>query len=238
MHEAIGTRCATPRQRENPEVVVRRFILPTLLAFLVSASSARAELIFFDTFAAFNAATTGLTLIDFEGLAPDHGELALTRSPGLTVAGTNFSFEAPADLDPFVFGRGLFEAEGSIFGINNSVLGLFGGGGQDPNIFVTLPRFVSAFALDIGITADATFSLSTGDVFDQHVGGLDFIGVVSTVPFNTLTITTLDGVAIDNFGYGDTTTSVPEPSTALLIVTGLVMAAFRRPKRTRQRVVE
>src|SRR5690349_4274570 len=111
------------------------------LAFGTSASSAQGGFIFFDNRAAFDAATSGRTLIDFEGIAPD-GDNAPVPPGG--ISGVNFTTTVVSVQGDFVVtfaisGKGQTFPGTSVLGTQQSTL--------DPDIVATLPGSYRAFAV-------------------------------------------------------------------------------------------
>jgi len=114
---------------------------------------------------------------------------------------------------------------------------------------MTLPSFVDTFGygyavLSTGaVTAATTISLFSGatpvgalaynGVPDPTFSG-GFAGIESTIPFNIVRVTfnsvAAPAFALDNIRTA-TTTTVPEPSTMLLIGTGIMVLVFFRRSR-------
>jgi hypothetical protein len=201
-------------------------------AFTASAAPAQAALIFFGDRASFNAATTGRTVVDFEGIAPDGSFTFFPAPPGVTLSGANFSISRPA-------------SNGNLFGIGdnfyytgNSVLSSQQSTATNDNVQVTLPGGFTAVGLDYGsfFGPTFTFTLSTGESFTRTApvfAGLSFIGVVSTVPITSLTVSAPPGdvVNIDNFTFGQAV--VPEPAT-LAVFGALAAGALGLRRRVRK----
>lgn len=110
--------------------------------------------------------------------------------------------------------------------------------GGSPNILITLPKSVTAFAVNYGDGSDFVHMiLSNGYSQDlvSHTSDLTapgFVGVVATTPFNTVQLTTNNGwLNVNDVSY-DTSVGLPSPvpeaSTWALILVGfgaLVLAA-------------
>jgi hypothetical protein len=107
-------------------------------------------------------------------------------------------------------------------------------------IVITLPSATTAFALDFNTlftSTTETFSLSNG--FSTSVSNtaninsgpnLEFIGFISTDPFNTITLSVPNGQSLVIADF-TTASAVPEPSTwamMLLGFAGLGFMAYRR----------
>jgi hypothetical protein len=113
---------------------------------------------------------------------------------------------------------------------------------------ITLPSEVTAFALDFSaLFADttATFTLSNGfstsvvaNDFSAPNLGTQFLGFLSTTPFNTITLSVPAGDTswvVEDVTTG-TANAVPEPSTWALLLTGFLgIALVARRQATRLR---
>jgi len=105
----------------------------------------------------------------------------------VAVSGVNFDLVIHSG-NLFVIGKGYYYAD-------RSALSAQGQTGSTPqNLAIKFPGS-TAIALDYGqinVTADFTFTLSTGEVFTTHVPPLlNFFGVTSDVPITQLTVTML-----------------------------------------------
>jgi len=156
------------------------------VSFFVPAEAARGGFTLYDTRADFDAATSGRTVIDFEGIDPLGLGYSVPVPPGITLSGVNFSASPPPAGQSgglVVAGPGLVFPGNSVLVSQASVL--------DPDIIATLPGPFLAFGVDFGAvtqgeaTTGVTFTLSTGDTFTRTVapGDLTFVGLVSTDPF-------------------------------------------------------
>lgn len=164
---------------------------------------ARAAVMFYTNRAAFEADTTGLTAINFEGIA-DSGSFVYTPSPsGLSLSGINFA-DNTVDKQ-YVIDSGFpgYEFMGSDFLSSTSP-------GSTADITFSNP--VTAVGTDISGIArygiPFQFALSTGESFiyrpqEENIG---FLGFTSTTPITSLTISPLDsldnGPQLDNFTVG------------------------------------
>ena len=176
----------------------------------------------------------GSTLTTFTGLADG------TEVNGLTVNGILFNYS---------LGNGQVTIDGGPGPTNNiTPPNIVSIGNNTGVLSVTLPSFVDTFGygyavLNTGaVTAATTISLFSGatpvgslsynGVPDPTFSG-GFAGIGSTVPFDIVRVT-FNSVAAPAFALDNirTSTAVPEPSTMLLIGTGIaVFLLFRRTRK-------
>ncbi len=191
----------------------------TKMAFLVVALGlaveAKASLTVYHNASDYQAATTGLTTIDFNGIASSGGFVSYGNGP-LTLSGVDFT----SNGSMFVIDPGFY---GSPYGEGGFLNSDF----TQPNniITATLPGPATAIGMNFGGLfsggiVDFMLTFSDGSTVNasttQSIGGgsLDFIGVTSTVALTSVQITMPDTPyynAIDNFSVG--LSAVPEPST-------------------------
>jgi hypothetical protein len=183
----------------------------------------------FTDLATFNANTTGIQTIDFEGLAAPGSYENYYPPSGLTISGVNFSSYRvmtvydSSSFQPLNFGSGAILA-----GINS--------------ITVTLPAGVTALGSDIMTYTPYGESfgqiiLSTGEVFSSNslpYPNRQFVGFVSTTDIASVTFNTgASNAILDNFRFGtgsNNATSVPEPFTIIGTLIGGAAAMRMRKK--------
>jgi hypothetical protein len=200
----------------------RNLVTTIAAALLIFAGQARAGVVAYTSQAAFNAASTNLTSVNFNGLAPVGGFTYYGDS--LTVGALNFSGTGGFRL--FVIDPGFAPPSWS-YNSGNQVLTdnfgvpFFGGSG----LTTFFPAGTTAASLLIGdfSSTTATITLSTGDVFTVPITGqpnLDFYGFTSTTPITSINLTDLIGApVIDTVQYGQ---AVPEPTSLALLGIGAV----------------
>jgi hypothetical protein len=211
--------------------------------FLLICPQSKADTVYTSR-SAFNSATTGTTLIDFTGLAGPTGDTGLLGSP-LVIDGASFTTPGPGsvtsptymyfDTPAYTDGDYLAVDYGSPDTINvsfpgSTAVGFNAGGifGNPATLTITL--------------SDGTVETYTNPANDSAQGGtLGFFGFTSLNPITSVSVTFLPESsqfgAMDNFTYGTALppSTVPEPSSFILLGSGLLVsaAAFRsRSSRT------
>jgi hypothetical protein len=176
----------------------------------------------------------GSTLTTFTGLADG------TEVNGLTVNGILFNDS---------LGNGQVQIDGGPGTTNNIVPPNIVSVGDDTGVLsMTLPSFVDTFGYgyavlnQVPVAAATTISLFSGatSVGSLSYNGIPdplftggFAGIESTIPFNIVRVT-FNSVAAPAFALDNirtATTAVPEPSTILLIGTGITVFVFFRRTR-------
>jgi hypothetical protein len=212
------------------------FWLAALTVWATLATPARADIILYNNRAAFNAATTGATTFNFDGLAPINSFTFFGAGP-VTVDGVSFTTAGNSNI--FAIGRdfagGLFAFDAANVVLQDNTM--------PSNFTATLPPGTTAFGVDLGsqatITGTGTLTLASGGVFNFPITipgrpGLEFLGVTSTEPIASFTVATGD------FGlsFADVTlaqTNIPEPSSLALLGLGIAALAGWRRRRRKQR---
>jgi hypothetical protein len=214
--------------------------LAVLAALLAPVKSAHGAFVFYPTRAAFDAATTGVTTIDFEGIAPPGGFSYFGRPGSLTLSGVMFT--TPGNADLYVISSTFYPG----YNLGSGDF-LQSGNGTPSSLTATvqLPGVFTAAAFDLGtfdtINSQVTVQLSTGDQFTTSAPfpTPTFVGFTSTVPFTSLSITITggdrrDALNVDNFAFGSAVSAVPEPSSQVLLALGslgLLGYVWRRARR-------
>ena len=193
---------------------------------------AQADVITFDSEAAFLAATGSLAFESFETATSSSATQVDFTGGSFSCTGTSFC--------PGFFGiSGAFAQDGSTSVFYAS---------PDEATF-TFDTAINTFGIFIGGAGDVanitlTALLSNGDsatVLDNYSGSFDvfgdnsqYFGIISDMLFTSITFSpnnSGDGIFFDSMSYGSTSTSVPEPGTLALLGIGLFgMGMARRRK--------
>jgi hypothetical protein len=198
---------------------------------IVGAIPAHAAIVAYADLASWSAAAGSFNTVT----VPDPGPSGSQTEPigGFNFGGMNFT-------NP-VGNNNLFIV-GPSFGANPPVLSDQAvNQGDTLSILITLPSFVTAFALDYGTFggSNVAFTLSNADsvTLGSVPGGYgtpSFFGVTDTTPFETIllesTETGFGGMHVNNLrgaGIGQPA-AVPEPLSLLLISAGLGLIAVKR----------
>jgi hypothetical protein len=182
----------------------------------------------FTDLATFNANTTGMTTIDFEGLAPSPGSIVYGAT-GLTISGVNFQGPIPDYLtaldDPTFFN---FSPSANLYTPVGSITAI-------------LPAGINAIGFDLlntGGSLPYIIALSNGETFSFGSSPLPsrkFAGFISSLDIASISVGRGNSffTALDNFKFGtadNTAMSVPEPFTIIGTIVGGT-AAFRMRKK-------
>ncbi|MDQ6701061.1 MAG: PEP-CTERM sorting domain-containing protein [Acidobacteriota bacterium] len=221
-------------------------LLPVLIT-----GSASGGIVTFNDRAAFTAATSGLTTIDFGTAAPPPVGFVTTYPSGLTLSGATFSNTVAGFSTSTVsrsyccptYARG-FDQLATTNPTNSTGASVSGG------INVALPSGATAFGLDLfTVVVGNTFGTNQ-DKVDVTLGGQTFVvatpaapatifaGFVSTTPLSSVTIVPeLTGAVQPQLDIGNVSfnrgspASVPEPGTIGLTAGALLALAFRALRR-------
>jgi hypothetical protein len=208
--------------------MVRHILLISLAGIFLSVmpTSAAAGVIVYNDLASFQAATTGLTDVNFNGIAPSGSFVYSPTPPGFTRSGVTFNITnaLPGDgLD--VTARNYYSP--TIYP-NDFLIPSFSPRATTVES-ITLPSGATAVGLDLGtfLGGALTFSFSTGDQYVDSsaatFGSTSFLGFTSSAPITSLTIGYVnanEALVIDDFQFG--AAIVPEPSTVTLAGLGIL----------------
>ena len=222
-----------------------RLFLSLLLfaaVWVVSTATTQAASVTFTDRSTFNAASTELATIDFNGIASAGGFAALNSPTTLyTSSGIGVTFTVNPGTSLHVFDNGFTNVgygPGGYLGVGLINL-------PEVILDLTFSTPITAAGLDImssGSFANATATLANGDVLPFSVVGFmpRFFGFMTTTPIVSLTLRTPlgGGFLIDNFTFGQAVgqaNPVPEPTTMLLLSTGLAGVAAKVRRRRGER---
>src|SRR2546421_269144 len=164
--------------------------------------------------------------------------ILISSPPGFEQALVSFNLVAGSD-------GALFLVTPSFYGTPSQVLSSQVSGTGLDGLAIALGGNVTAVALDFDTLrcvnnrclpgGTVSFGLSSGDTFTRmsvSTPNMGVVGLTSSTAFDALTLTVhgtpgvFNGVLnVDNFSFGPRTSVVPEPSTFVLLVVGLVGAA-------------
>src|SRR5262245_29782749 len=198
------------------------------------ASTAPAAPTFFDTEAAFLAATAGgtLTLEDFENFNFSQTTSITTLPSGLNLSSSNSNF-VDINIATLCAGTGSCVSFSTISG-GTTVTFTFDSG---------LPNAFGVFLGDLGTATGfgTTLTLATSSGASQAFaipasaqGDERYFGVIDTVGSVSATITNTesgDSVYIDNVRWGNDSPAVPVPATLALLGLGLAGLGWSRRKK-------
>ncbi len=207
-------------------------VLMASIAMIASVKEADSQVILFNNRTSFNAAATGLTLIDFNNQVISPATFIFYPGGTVTLSGVTFTSNASLFAVNPAFNGGYDLGDGTVLSFQ----------GTNPSVLtVALPTNTKAVGFDFGAFAASNFSftLSTGQSYILPGNATPsatpaFAGFVSSTSIAFLTLSSTDGGnQIDRFAFGRTA-AVPEPGTVALLVTGGVtfsLALVRRRRR-------
>ncbi len=210
-----------------------------VLALLSSGATSRAQVVLFTNPGSFQAATSGLKIIDFNDQIPAGSTSRGYANGTVTLAGVTFTSNnqrlftvAPA------FDRHYNLGDGPVLHWE----------GTWPRILtINLPANTTAVGMDFGADGAAPFdfALSTGETFTltgcvTPTSSPTFAGFTSVAPISSLSVTVSEHVIItqiDRFSFG-ARAAVPEPGALALLTGAACFAAnllLRRQKQSQDR---
>lgn len=204
---------------------MRRLLCFMLLLF-VAHGAAWADT-FYSSSAAWNAAVTSTTNVNFEGIVPPNGFNYYGFGPGagITVGGVQFSV-GPAGTDNLLFVLG-----DGYYGFPVSTIAPQSESGTVNDLLITLPASVTALAFDYSgfvTSGGTTVALSDGvsvALPSYNAPTLQFFGVTSSSGITWVDITVGGlGLNLDGITYG-TANPVPEPGSLALTGVGVLAVA-------------
>jgi hypothetical protein len=206
----------------------RRIVAACLGIIVGVATHADAgQLTVYNSQSSFDAATTGLKDVNFNGIVGPTSFIDYAIPPGYTdpATGTNFTFNSGLDIN--ITGRNYYsptDFPDDFLVASTSV--------QDSaSEIITLPTSETAVGLMFSTFSAATFvfTLSNGDSYTDaatpSLGNVAFLGFTDTSAFSSLTISVPSGndtTILLDFQYGTAVpgTTVPEPTSLALLGMG------------------
>ena len=195
-------------------------ILSLMITALATVSQASSVTVYTSR-SAWLAATSGVTNIDFNGIAAVGSYVSYGSGPVVIGGATFTSNDSMFVIDPAYYGFPYPD-------------GFFNADYNTPNLVtIVLPGSYTAVGFDFGslFTGGASFDVTLGGVGTLTVastgstqdGVLGFAGFISSSAFNTVTLSMPDAPnynAVDNLAYGGS--AVPEPTSLVLMGSGIL----------------
>jgi hypothetical protein len=224
----------TGMKKRNLKIV--GWCAPIALVIGLGSLAAHADS-YYNSGAAWTAALSGSpTTVNFEGIAPDNSFVSYGVGPGsnTTVGGVNFAVGAAGtDNIFFILGDGYYSYPMSTISLQPFTF-------NDPaDLLITLPSAVTALGFDFGnFSGDGTATITLSDGSVQTVTApaswdLAFFGVTAPGGITSVEITVPNsyGLQLADLSYGTAATATPEPSSFLLLGSGvLALAGMMRRK--------
>ncbi|NQU23769.1 MAG: PEP-CTERM sorting domain-containing protein [Candidatus Nealsonbacteria bacterium] len=190
----------------------------------------------------FNATYPGLTVLDFEGIAPPGGDIPAPAFPGVNIEGASFGLSSSSpgliaivDAENELWADPTFTAPSDV-AIVNSLSGW--------RMLVEFDEPAAAVGLDVNIgfadgpstrieafngdTRVANVTRPTSNAFDTFVG-IAGVGDITRIEIHAVAQDRGNSVMIDNLTFG---TPIPEPSTFVRLCIGTIgLLVYARRKR-------
>lgn len=202
---------------------------------LLCATTANASVMFYSDLASFTAVAPTYETINVPdvglGTSGDGFDYLGTGDASVVYDSVTFAQSASLSNGNFFNVSSLFSGVRAVLSSNEQTIGV-------PNILITLPAPVDAFALDFGtfLGSAVTFTLSDGATmtFDSTGDGYvtsNFFGVTDTSGITSVLVT---AAGTDDVLSVNGVSGVPEPATWAMMLTafaGLGYAGYRRSRK-------
>lgn len=193
-----------------------------LLALWIAPSPSHGSLVTYTSRVAYDAATMNNQLVDFEGL-----DTVVTFYNPFTSGGVTFGSTTPGSTG------NVWYAPNAWYGNASDALTIQAGSPNEFTIDLPVTSTYTSVGVDLFMFSGSdTLTITTPDGSSTSISATNsytFLGFTSTIPFSSLTITGGgSNFGIDNFDFGDAIVQVPEPSSAVVILSGLLIALSRR----------
>jgi hypothetical protein len=201
-----------------------------------ATQAAHAGLTVYTDLTSYQAATTGLSDVNFNGIVAPGGFTDYVIPPGYTDAGTgtNFTFPGATGDDINITSATYYSSHGGGPVLPDDVLNSSSSIPAGASESMTLPATETAVSLFFSTYEGdpITITLSNGDSYvdtaSPAFGNFAFLGFTDASGFSGLTVSDPvgPGVLLADFTFG---TAIPEPSTmAVLGFASLLLAGIRR----------